>query len=515
MTAPLTAPSPADLIQSFQAVATAASKTGLIPYLKCLLLDSRPEPRRFAEVAKPWQWEDAARIAPAIEAVAGLSSGYTGPRSFWFTRARGHDKTSSLARTILWLLAFGPRPADCYHAAADGDQAALLHEAMLSLARLNPWLAERLDFQRNLVTGPGGRLRILTADAPTSYGLSADLITIDELTWWKKRDLFDALFSGRQKRPGSVAWIITNAGILGSWQDELRQAVRGDPDWYLWDEPRRLPTWMSEADITRERRLLARGIARRVIDNHWISPGEESNYLAEAEILACEALGRELGLARALKAQPGVEYFAGVDYGPRRDRTALSLLHLDAQERVIIDILDVIQGSPENPVPIVVVEQWMDEISREFRPQFVVDPFQLEGTIQKYAGYHKIERFEARGGKRNYEMAENLRNLVANRRIAWYPGAGSLPVGGKLETLREELLGLVLRPTSYGYRFDHEASGHDDRAVAVGMPALQAVKQGRTPWVPPQQPEEAERPVIFGVPIPRPGRQKYRIFGME
>jgi hypothetical protein len=70
-----------------------------------------------------------------------------------------------------------------------------------------------------------------------------------------------------------------------------------------------------------------------------------------------------------------------------------------------------------------------------------------------------------------------MRSLIVNRQIAWYPGCGALPVGGKTETLKDELLGLVTVRMSYGYRFDHLAAKHDDRAVAVGMGCVKLLER--------------------------------------
>lgn len=141
---------------------------------------------------------------------------------------RGHDKTTGLARICNWVLAFSRKPIEIVAAAADFDQAALLVESMAAEARLNPWLAKRIVYGAKRIKGPGGVLKILTADSATSFGLRADLVVCDEVTHWKKRDLWDTLWSGRQKRPGSVFVVITNGGTLGSWQHDIVEQVKLD-----------------------------------------------------------------------------------------------------------------------------------------------------------------------------------------------------------------------------------------------------------------------------------------------
>jgi hypothetical protein len=141
------------------------------------------------------------------------------------------------------------------------------------------------------------------------------------------------------------------------------------------------------------------------------------------------------------------------------------------------------------------VEAWIDEVRNSFgSPTLICDPYQLEGTIQHYENHLRVIRHEARGGKANYELAEALRTLVVNRRIAWYPGAGSLVLpDGRVETLSDELAGLVTRPMAYGYRFDHESGRHDDRSVAVGMAALYCARDLYPSWVPPVDATPPER----------------------
>jgi hypothetical protein len=86
------------------------------------------------------------------------------------------------------------------------------------------------------------------------------------------------------------------------------------------------------------------------------------------------------------------------------------------------------------------------------------------------------QEFEARGGKANYALASNLRALLVNTQLAWYPGCGQLQVKGQPHTLTHELKELVLKQMAYGYRVDHTSGKHDDRCVALGMAALHAVQ---------------------------------------
>jgi hypothetical protein len=153
-----------------------------------------------------------------------------------------------------------------------------------------------------------------------------------------------------------------------------------------------------------------------------------------------------------------------------------------------IDNMEVWQGRPDQPVLLAAVRVWIEQMRAAFHPcRLVLDPYQMEDIAQTYEQRMPVERFEARGGKANYELAACLRSLIVNQQIAWYPGCGDLPLDGRLDTLVDELCGLVLKQMQYGYRIDHELTRHDDRAVCLGMLAVSCLKQMQPPeWVRPQ-----------------------------
>lgn len=458
------------------AVSDRASQGGLSGYLNRVVIDSRPEPRRFGEVAEPWQWDRVNAILPAVEHVAGFRRDYSGPLNFYFGYAKGHDKTSFIARLFNWLLGYSRRRLKVYAAAADADQARLIRDAMASERLLNPWLKRRVQIMLKAAWGSGGQLEILAADAASAQGKLPDVIVLDEVTHWHSKDFFDALYSARNKRPECVTVVTTNAGIKGSWQWELREAARQSSNWLYFEQPERqqLASWMNADRIAEDRKLLTPTEADRLLDNRWIDPGEESGFCLLDEALACRG-----GVGEGSKRS---RYFAAVDYGPRRDRTALALLRRDGDGDPLALADLQCWHRPGGEVQIEEVERWIEAVHAT-RPQtvFVFDEYQMLSTIQKYEkqGY-RIERFAPRGGAANYELAANLRSLIASRRIRWGEFTGPtlphttspLPAADSFES---ELSQLLLRVTPSGYRFDHRSGKHDDRAVAVGMAALFAV----------------------------------------
>lgn len=448
------------------------SGTGIVPYLNQIKIDSRPEPRLFREISDPWQWSlvKETGLSGALENLTHVNQEYTGPRYFWFTMPRGHDKTGLLGRLANWCLAYSKTNLEAIAAAVDREQASFLLDSMQVEARLNPWLSRNLYFKHNEVKGqPYTRLRILAADAKSTYGAKADLLICDELTQWPRRDMWDALVSGRDKRRGSVMIVITNAGIRGTWQHEALEVAKKSRFWRVYEAPGPICTWQSEEERNEARQLLIPQIARRVYDNEWLDPGEGCGYITRAEAQACEDFGSSLGLLPRSRGRVGINYVAGIDYGISRDRTVMVVMHQE-NDRFLVDRMDVMQGSKKKHVPVEQVEDWIREVKEVFDLQaLVIDKFQMESTCQKFENSLNVVRFEPRGGKANFEWAQALRSAVLNLKLAWPPGLGMVIYKGHSHSLVDEFSEVTTKEMSYGYKVQNSYGTHDDRVTAIGM----------------------------------------------
>jgi hypothetical protein len=157
------------------------------------------------------------------------------------------------------------------------------------------------------------------------------------------------------------------------------------------------------------------------------------------------------------------------------------LLHQDRDSLFYLDECKVVQGTYENPVRISEVENWLEERLNIF-PQagLIVDPYQLEGTVQRFGDRCLVTRYQARGPVGNFHMAELLRTSILGQRLLWPPGMGAHPNKPE-DDFAEELCNLIIKQMPSGkYRFDHQSDLHDDRAVSVGM-GLLALHEGYIP----------------------------------
>ncbi len=424
----------------------------------------------FQQIAQPWQQRDLEQLDPAWRSLAGhaVSVPY---RRAWLERPRGHAKTSDMALQITWILLFSRRPVLGVAAAADREQASLIRSAVAQLVRLNRRLLGELDFRQHAVLNPntGSRLEIVSSDVQSSWGILPDFVICDELCHWEKEEMWHSLLSSAAKKPHGVLVVLTNAGVGRGWQWELREAARQSDRWYFSSLRGSQAPWITDDWLDEQRRLLPASVFERLWNNVWQDSEGEFVTLAEAE--AC----RDPHLQPQERGQPHYHYVAAVDYAEKHDYTVGVLVHYDGS-RIVVDRMDVVVPQPHSPVRIEWVEQWMERVMRHFpRVTFVLDEYQLAGTIQRFTGLGDVRRFRFAAGRGNHRLALSLRKLILHRELAWYPGCGQLPDTAQRDDLETELASLLLRQTPAGLcRIDHrrEARFHDDRAFALGAACL-------------------------------------------
>jgi hypothetical protein len=246
-----------------------------------------------------------------------------------------------------------------------------------------------------------------------------------------------------------------------------------DPLWRVNEVPGPVP-WVDAERIEEQRRRLLDSSFRRLHLNEWTS--------AEDRLATAEDLGACVTLDGPQAPEPGRRYVLGVDVGLKRDRTAIAVCHAEPLSRreigvgdvrigvrVVLDRMQVWQGSRAEPVKLAEVEDWIASASALYNHAPArFDPWQALGSI---------ERLRARGVRCDEfsftaasvgRLAAVLHLLIKNRSLA-------LPDD---RDLLDELAAVRLRETSPGVvRIDHDADGHDDRALAVALAAAALVEK--------------------------------------
>lgn len=415
-----------------------------------LLIDANGSPRRLAEVADPWQRDDFLRLDPAWRVVAGLSSEPCRMRAL-FERGRGHSKTADLAAMTTFALFAARRPLRGVAAAGDQDQARLLADAVSRLIQLNSWLG-MLEVCRDKITNTltGAELRILTSDAPTSYGLTPDFIVCDELTHWKSRELWDSLFSSAAKKATCLLLIIQNAGFSGGsdpWQWHLREAIRQDRDWIFSRLDGAIASWITPQALAEQARLLPPAAFRRLWGNEW--------QTGSGDALPTDVIERALTLTSSLHAAedlgPGWLTVAGLDLGLKRDASALVILgkhcgHVEEKSK----------PRPVNRLRKVLDDAgYSDEYEDETAPESITVPgtgrIRLLGTARWKASegaevsIEAVEKSITRAHRRfNFAAVAadqwQAAQLCERLRAAGIPTAGIDPTGSNLREQAAQLL---------------------------------------------------------------------------
>jgi hypothetical protein len=458
-------------------------------FRRLLLLPGARE-QRFVDVVQPWQQADFAGLDPAWIDLAGMRAEGQGPsvsalgpapsalgpppssliRRAYIERPRGHSKTSDMAVQIAWILIAARQPVIGLAAAADRDQANLIHDALRRLATTNPSLLEGLRFVQHQVRNPetGSRLEVISSNVSSSYGVLPDFIVCDELCHWEKPEMWYSLVSSAAKKPQCVLTVLTNAGIGRGWQWEVREHARTDPRWYFSSLNGPQAPWITDDWLAEQQALLPEPVFERLWLNVWQSA--EGTFVTLAEAEECRSSER----VYQLDGQPGRAYVAAIDYAEKHDLTVGCVCHREG-DRIVVDRMDVVKPTPRQPTQISWVEDWIEEIGSRFpNVSFVIDEYQLLGTIQRLEHVWPIRRFPFKSGAGNHRLAVHLRQLIVHRQVTWYPDCGAIP-GPHRDDLETELASLLLKQSISGrVRIDHRQDGHhhDDRSFTLGAACL-------------------------------------------
>jgi Terminase large subunit, ATPase domain len=410
---------------------------------------------RFGDVAAEWQLD----ILEAID---------SGARRFaWIEAPRGYAKTSLLAMVALGRLILGEPGQRVYAAAGDRDQARLLADELRGYVRRNSRLASGLNVSayRAELPAKDNVLEVLTADAPTSWGLKPTLVLVDEVTVWRNRELFDSLLSATGKMAGAQLLAISNAGTLGSWQWDLREVVRTDEDWLFRTlEPGQAP-WISDKWIESQRRILPPPVFDRVILNKW-GTGEGA-FFEPAQVARCVVPAADFNAELLRRAVAKVAI--GVDLGVRHDATALAVVGCDQEGRAVVLDLAVFQPDKGAEVSLEGVEDAITSLYQRWNASAVVfDPHQARLMMQRIQGTVKVVEHPFTSASVE-KLSKVLFERVSQGKLRFAEGAGRTFVNGQEWTLERELSELQYCQTSYGFKQDHRPHGFNDRVTAAAL----------------------------------------------
>lgn len=408
-----------------------------------LLEDGTP----WGEVAEPWQLED----------FAALDSGQH--RHAYLERPRGHAKTFDLGTEAVTELILGRPGQQLFCAAADEDQARLLFEDVAGKFRRNPLLSASVRITQREITvrATGSRLRVLASDAPTSWGLRPDWIAVDELAEWRRRELWDSLWSATGKRRRCRMLVISTAGWdFTSIASEVRQNAAREVDWYFTTRGQ-CASWIDASWLDQQRRTLPPHVFARLHESKWVEGA--GAFLTREEVERIFAGPPPVNEA-------GPRHIIGLDIGLVQDRTVACLAYRSGAD-VIAKLFRTWAGRAGAPVQLGEVEAEVTQLARTFSAPVILDPYQgvLLGQRLRDQGVEVYEHpFTLESRRRLFSV---VLQLVRDGRLRCAPH----------EALRQELLTLEVSETTSGWRVDHRPGRHDDHVVALALAAHQLTSQ--------------------------------------
>jgi hypothetical protein len=261
--------------------------------------------------------------------------------------------------------------------------------------------------------------------------------------------------------PDARAAIITTSGDPASWQRKVYESALVEPDLWRVSEVHGPPPWIPVRLIEAERRRLPASAFARLFDNEWTA--SEDRLTDPDDLAACVTLDGPLA------PQDGCSYVIGLDLGLKHDRTAAVVAHAEAiigdggvsGTRVVLDRLEVWQGSRRAAVRLEDVEGWVLQASQAYnRAPVVFDPWQAVGMAQRLAA-KRVRTVEFTFSQQSVgRIASALHLSIRDHTLALPDDAALL----------DELANVRLRETSPGVlRMDHDPDRHDDRAVALAL----------------------------------------------
>lgn len=166
-------------------------------------------------------------------------------RTAYIEIPRKNGKSTLASGIGLYLLYMDDEPgAEVYSAAADRDQAAIVHDLAKQMVEASSQLLSRSEVYKRSIVVPGTAsvYKVLSADAPHKHGLNAHGVIVDELHVQPNRELVDVLTTSTGSRRQPLVVFITTAGfdresICWELHEYARQVLEGiidDPTFFAY-----------------------------------------------------------------------------------------------------------------------------------------------------------------------------------------------------------------------------------------------------------------------------------------
>src|SRR5262249_30570607 len=146
-----------------------------------------------------------------------------------------------------------------------------VRKACKDIVRLNPWLQSSIDIQAWKIcnTRTDSACEIIAADLAGLHGARADVLILNELSHVTKEDFAKKLFDHDSKVPHGLVLVATNAGLVPSWQFDLREMARTSERWHFSAYTQPAP-WLDPREIEEAQRRNSGNRFARLWEGQWV-----------------------------------------------------------------------------------------------------------------------------------------------------------------------------------------------------------------------------------------------------
>lgn len=430
-----------------------------------------PGPGRDVQLGDCWAdfQRDAFRIlADCIQAV---SAGSKPPfRGLWVERTKGASKDSDVGLALLWTLMFSRRPQMIELGADDQDQILEIFKSMVSIVRVNPWMAPRLTFraERIVCEATASEAVFLTRDASGSHGSRPTVTVCNELAHCQSEEFVSTMMDNADKFPRNFCVIATNAGTLGSWQYRWRENYRTDPAWWFQKVDSVAP-WIDAAKVRDAERRNPPARFARLWRGQWVSPG--------GDLLSPEQIRRSVVHGGPLWQRPDVQDFQvcgiGVDLAATGRHHAAVVVLVGSYRTGKLRTARVIDFKP--PVSIGLVKDAILRMGLAYRTRAVfMDAWQGIRLAEELSSFGYDVTAQQQTGVILSQQAGALLQVFQDELLELHTGERD-----SVGLLLKDLLHARLIEKSYGHKveFTETEDGHGDRLSAM-LQCLPAMLRG-------------------------------------
>lgn len=369
-------------------------------------------------------------------------------------------------------------------AANDKDQASMIiYNKIRGGVQISPRLKVGVEALKTgiEVKSTGTTCRCIAHQFESAAGLNPNCTLFDELWGFKDRRFYDEL-TIVPTRANPLTIIVTYAGYeqFGLLWDLYQDGMRGDTlievpnreisikrgksdtKMFMYWAHENMASWVTPEYLAAQKKRMPPNVYARFHENRW-APAE-AGFITREDILRC--LDPAWGLQLTAQPERAYNYICAIDLGLTHDRTARVVGHLDPENQgVYVDSIRVWEGSPAEPVPIYDVERDLIEVMEQFGCRtLVIDPWQMEATIQKLRGIYNVKPFNFSADMTR--LSETLLLLFRGGRFHFYDDP----------RLLDEAEKIYAKQTARGWRIDHASGQRNDVIVAVGMMATEAIR---------------------------------------